>query len=92
MLEKLKARLYFLVAGYFAFWARLVLRRWQPVIILVTGSSGKTTLFHLLEVRPSTKFEVDDGSDSNSQKLELEIERNRIFVFLIKRFGSSCTR
>lgn len=53
MLEKLKARLYFLVASYFAFWARILLHRWQPVIILVTGSSGKTTLFHLLEAQLS---------------------------------------
>lgn len=38
-----------MVAGYFAFWAKFVLRRWQPQIVVITGSSGKTTLLHLLE-------------------------------------------
>src|SRR5712691_532805 len=51
MLTSLKKRLYFVVASYFAFWAKIVLRRWQPRIIVVTGSSGKTTLLHLIEAQ-----------------------------------------
>jgi UDP-N-acetylmuramoyl-tripeptide--D-alanyl-D-alanine ligase len=47
----IKKRLYFVVAAYFAFWAKLVLRRWQPQIIVVTGSTGKTTLLHLVEAQ-----------------------------------------
>jgi len=43
--------LYFVVAAYFAFWARIVLRRWQPRIVVVTGSTGKTTLLHLIEAQ-----------------------------------------
>src|SRR5579864_8455736 len=51
MLHALKKRLYFVVAAYFAFWAKFVLRRWQPRIILITGSSGKTTVLHLVEAQ-----------------------------------------
>ncbi len=49
MVSSLKKRLYFIVAGYFRFWSRFVLERWQPRIIVVTGSNGKTTLLHLIE-------------------------------------------
>ncbi len=51
MLSKAKRRLYFLVARYFGFWASFVLRRWKPSVIVVTGSSGKTTTLHLLEAQ-----------------------------------------
>lgn len=51
MFGRLKRWLYFPVARYFRFWAGLKLRRWRPRIILVTGSSGKTTLLHLLEAQ-----------------------------------------
>lgn len=51
MLTKLKKRLYFIVARYFVFWAKFVLKRWQPRVIVLTGSSGKTTLMHLLEAQ-----------------------------------------
>jgi len=49
MIGKIKKRIYFLVAGYFWLWASAVLDRWQPEIIVVTGSNGKTTLLNLLE-------------------------------------------
>lgn len=49
MLIKLKKWLYFFVAGYFRFWARFVLERWQPRIVVITGSNGKTTTLHLVE-------------------------------------------
>lgn len=51
MLHKAKRRLYFLVASYFGFWAGFVLRRWKPRVVVVTGSSGKTTTLHLLEAQ-----------------------------------------
>lgn len=49
MFRQIKNRFYFLCASYFKFWARIQLRRWHPYIIVVTGSSGKTTLLHLLQ-------------------------------------------
>ncbi len=51
MIQHIKDWLYFPVASYFRFWARLQLRRWKPRVLLVTGSSGKTTLLHLLEAQ-----------------------------------------
>ena len=51
MLHTLKKRLYFVVAAYFAFWAKFVLRRWRPRVIIVTGSSGKTTVLHMVEAQ-----------------------------------------
>jgi UDP-N-acetylmuramyl pentapeptide synthase len=55
MLHIVKRRLYFIVAGYFAFWAKFVLRRWQPRIVVVTGSTGKTTTLHLIEAQLGDK-------------------------------------
>ena len=51
MLHTLKKRLYFIVAAYFAFRARIVLQRWKPRIVVITGSSGKTTVLHLVEAQ-----------------------------------------
>jgi len=51
MFHSIKKSMYFVVAAYFTFWAKIVLRRWQPRIIVVTGSSGKTTLLHLIEAQ-----------------------------------------
>ncbi len=51
MLSDFKKRFYFVVAAYFAFWAGLVLRRWHPRVIVITGSSGKTTLLQLVEAQ-----------------------------------------
>ncbi len=51
MLSKLKRALYFPLASYFAFFARIKLNRWNPKIVVITGSSGKTTILHLLEAQ-----------------------------------------
>lgn len=51
MLHRLKAALYFPVAHYFAFFARIRLARWKPRIVVVTGSNGKTTALHMIEAR-----------------------------------------
>lgn len=51
MINKLKKSLYFFIAKYFRFWAGIKLRRWRPRVIVVTGSSGKTTLLHMLEAQ-----------------------------------------
>lgn len=44
-------RLYFIIANYFGFWAKIQLKLWNPKIIVITGSSGKTTTMHLLEAQ-----------------------------------------
>lgn len=49
IIKKIKKIAYFWVAGYFAFWAGIFLKKWNPLIITVIGSSGKTTLLHLFE-------------------------------------------
>ncbi|HUD44650.1 MAG TPA: cyanophycin synthetase [Patescibacteria group bacterium] len=49
MLKSLKQWLYFPLASYFRFFAQIQLALWKPRIIVITGSSGKTTLLHLVE-------------------------------------------
>ncbi len=51
IVRNIKKFVYFWVAGYFGFFAAFVLKRSQPTIITVTGSSGKTTLLHLFEAQ-----------------------------------------
>lgn len=49
MIRHIKDFLFFPIASYFAFFAKIKLKKWNPRIIVVTGSSGKTTLFSFLE-------------------------------------------
>ncbi len=49
MFQKIKKCLYFSVASYFKFFASIKLKIWGPKIIVITGSSGKTTLLHMVE-------------------------------------------
>lgn len=51
MIGAIKDLLFFPVAYYFAFWARIQLKKWNPRVIVVTGSSGKTTLFSMIEAQ-----------------------------------------
>ena len=51
MFQKVKRFFYFPVAGYFRFFAAIRLKKWNPRIIVITGSSGKTTLLHLVEAQ-----------------------------------------
>lgn len=60
----LKRIFYFPLAKYFGFWARIVLMRWQPRIIVVTGSSGKTTMLHMLEAQIGTFAKVSHNANS----------------------------
>lgn len=36
---------------YFCFWSHLYLRRWQPLVIVITGSVGKTNLLNILQAQ-----------------------------------------
>ncbi|MBI3109910.1 hypothetical protein HYZ06_02605 [Candidatus Daviesbacteria bacterium] len=49
MISKIKKILYFPLAHYFRFFAQIQLAIWHPKIIVITGSSAKTTLLHMLE-------------------------------------------
>lgn len=49
MIRAFKDFFFFPVAHYFAFWASIRLKKWNPRIIVATGSSGKTTLFSMIE-------------------------------------------
>lgn len=51
MVHAFKDFFFFPVASYFAFWAKIRLKKWNPRVIVITGSSGKTTLFSLIEAQ-----------------------------------------
>lgn len=65
MIHTLKAKLYFIVASYFRFWAGIQLHRWKPKIIVVTGSSGKTTTMHLLRSQIGDMANYSDKANSS---------------------------
>lgn len=65
MLKELKKLLYFPAANYFKFFAGIRLRRWNPRIILITGSNGKTTLLHLMEAQLGEKAKYSHNANSS---------------------------
>lgn len=64
MLHTLKRRLYFFASSYFTFWAKFVLRRWKPRVLLITGSSGKTTVLNLVEAQLKDKAFYSHNANS----------------------------
>lgn len=62
--SKLKKRFYFIVAKYFRFFASRALRRWNPRIIAITGSAGKTTMLHLMEHEMGKKAHYSHDANS----------------------------
>lgn len=64
MVGRLKDILFFPLAEYFAFWAKIRLSRWNPRIIAITGSSGKTTLFHMVEAQVGDKAHYSHHANS----------------------------
>jgi len=52
------------VASYFRFWANLSLRRWRPRVIAVTGSVGKTTMLHMLEIQLDKRAHYSHNANS----------------------------
>lgn len=65
MIHTLKVKLYFIVAHYFRFWAGIQIRKWNPKIIVITGSSGKTTTMHLLRAQIGDKARYSDKANSS---------------------------
>lgn len=64
MVGYLKHILFFPVAYYFAFFAKIQLRKWNPRIVVVTGSSGKTTLLHMIESQVGEKAHYSHHANS----------------------------
>ncbi len=65
MISIFKKLLYFPIASYFRFFAAIRLKRWNPKIIVVTGSNGKTTLLHLLESQIGDKAQYSHHANSS---------------------------
>lgn len=61
---KFKKKFYFIAARYFQHFARRVLQRWQPRIIAVTGSAGKTTMLNMLEYEIGDKAHYSHDANS----------------------------
>ena len=61
---KFKKRFYFAVARYFRFFANIVLQRWNPRVIAVTGSAGKTTMMMMLEHEIGKKAHYSHDANS----------------------------
>lgn len=55
MFQDLKRVLYFPLAWYFRFFAKIKLAKWKPKIIVVTGSNGKTTTMAFIESQLGNK-------------------------------------
>ncbi|HSA83722.1 MAG TPA: hypothetical protein VLF20_02440, partial [Patescibacteria group bacterium] len=80
MISRLKRMFYFPVAWYFRFFAGIRLRLWNPRVIVVTGSNGKTTLFHLLEsqLREKARFSHHANSSFGIPFYILGLERKTL--------------
>lgn len=63
--SKIKKKLYLIVVRYFQFFANISLRRWQPRVIAVTGSVGKTTMLNLLEVQIGERAHYSHNANSS---------------------------
>lgn len=63
-ISALKKRLYFNIAKYFQFFANKALKRWQPRIITITGSAGKTTMMLMLEHELGDKAHYSHDANS----------------------------
>lgn len=83
MIQTLKQKLYFLIALYFKFFAKIRLSLWQPHIIVVTGSNGKTTLLHLLaaQIGNKAKYSYHANSAFGISFDILGLKRNTFLVY-----------
>jgi len=65
MFREIKRLLYFPIAYYFRFWAKIQFNFWKPVVVVITGSSGKTTLLHLIESQIGEKAKYSHHANSS---------------------------
>ena|GEM_PF-120569 len=63
-MKELKKKLYFNVGEWFGQRAKERLEKWQPMVVVVTGSSGKTTVFSLLEAQLGKKAKYSHNANS----------------------------
>lgn len=61
---KFKKRFYFTAADYFKRHADKVFKRWNPRVIAITGSAGKTTMLHLMEHEMGKKAHYSHDANS----------------------------
>ncbi len=61
---KFKKRFYFKVARYFRYFANRAFKRWNPRVIAVTGSAGKTTMMTMLEHEMGDKAHYSHDANS----------------------------
>lgn len=59
-----KKRFYFRVAKYFRFFADMAFKRWNPRVIAVTGSAGKTTMMMMIEHEIGKRAHYSHGANS----------------------------
>lgn len=62
--SKIKKHFYFVAANYFRYFANIVLKKWHPRIIAITGSAGKTTMLNLLEHEMGKKAHYSHDANS----------------------------
>ncbi|MCR4329283.1 MAG: hypothetical protein NUV65_01935 [Candidatus Roizmanbacteria bacterium] len=62
----MKSQMYFIFAAYYRFFAKIVLSRWKPRILAVTGTAGKTSALNLLSTALKTKYSVYVSKKANS--------------------------
>ena len=62
--SNLKKRFYFVAARYFRRFANRVLQRWNPRVIAVTGSAGKTTMLNMIEYEMGNKAHYSHNANS----------------------------
>ena len=63
--DKIRVNIYDLLLAYFMFWAGFSLRRWQPRVIVVTGSVGKTILLHILNEQFQDRAHCSFGANAD---------------------------
>ena len=75
--------LYFPIAYYFRFFAKIRLRRWKPRVIVVTGSSGKTTLLNLIgsQLKKDVRYAYKANSSYGISFDILELQRKTFLLY-----------
>lgn len=64
IITTLKRSFYFPVASYFKFFAAVRLLIWNPRVIVITGSSGKTTTMHLIRSQLGERASYSEKANS----------------------------